>query len=264
MPISIPDKSILDIKCDIAFVWNGAKGIFAEIAEGLREKGKTVFVMERGFFDRFNYTQIDKAGFNHRAAWASKLLSAVYHGQQGAEHRLTAVCPSVERVAARKRGYVLVLGQVAHDAQLFDSEIRHVEALTSLVCNSLPSDIEVKVRPHPETNWKPAKADMLLGGSLEDAIDGARFCVTINSNSGNDAIARGCPVLALGPSLYGIARAARRTTVADFAKDLQWMLDGWEPAVSTLAYLEYLASRQWNAEEIASGEVLESLINGKI
>ena len=84
-------------------------------------KGKPAFVMERGFFDRLNYSQIDHAGFNHTASWAGKLDGpAPPDGMK----RFAAVWGDEPEGFIGRRGYCLVLLQVPADAQLADSEIR--------------------------------------------------------------------------------------------------------------------------------------------
>jgi len=234
---------------DALCVWNGAKDLSGRLVVAAREQGIKTIVAERGFFNRMNYTQIDLEGFNHTASWANDT-----HTIWGDENRFFKAFGSrPAEQKSRENGYILVLGQVPTDAQLKDSEIRHADVLVELVKNALPPGLEVKLRKHP-TIAEP-------GRSLEDDIRDARFCVTINSNSGNEAIARGCPVLSFHPSLYTMAGVAHETTVATLPDDLQRMLDGYHPTTTDAThYLHALASRQWNDAELREGSVLKRLL----
>lgn len=107
----------------------------------------------------------------------------------------------------------------------------------------------------------------VIDGSLADALAGARFAVTINSNSGNEALAAGCPLLALGPAPYTIARVARRCSLADLSRALASMADGdlgpsddRAPA-AVRNYLFHLACRQFSTRELAGPRVLANLLN---
>ena len=85
--------------------------------------------------------------------------------------------------------------------------------------------------------------------------------MTINSNAGNDALWAGVPVLCLGPALYEIAGVARRTSIAQLMPDLEFMMMGWLPYEHTvLRYFHWLCARQWTADELASGETLEQIL----
>jgi len=96
-------------------------------------------------------------------------------------------------VRSRSSGHILILGQTPGDAQLRDSEIRHAEDLVRAVENAVGSSVGIRFRPHPMDSWRTGRND--LDGELSDAVDTARFAITINSNSANEALLRGCPVL---------------------------------------------------------------------
>jgi hypothetical protein len=144
-----------------------------------------------------------------------------------------------------------------------DSELHHPKPFVQAIDDALPDGVEVKVRAHPLSKWEcgtHGRARM-LDGTLEDAVAGAKFCVTINSNAGNEALAWGCPVLCFGPALYGMAGVAKTTTLADLSSSLQEMLDGWKPDRKALTnYLYWLACRQWSVDEIADGWPLDMVM----
>ncbi|KPK79013.1 MAG: hypothetical protein AMJ81_13950 [Phycisphaerae bacterium SM23_33] len=250
---------------DAAFLWNGIHGPWAEPRRHLAEAGKPVFIMERGFFDRGNYTQIDHAGFNHTASWACELTRPA---PEGGWERFLRLCPGFSgrghfRGLNRRPGYVLVLLQVPADAQLQEAELHHPGPLVQAVEAAAPNSLEIRVRAHPLSLWECGTLGraQMIDGTLEQAIAAAKFCVTINSNAGNEALARGCPVLCLGPALYAAAGAARRTTLAELWRAIAEMEAGWQPE-QTIArnYLAWLAARQWSRDELAAAWPLEAVL----
>lgn len=245
----------------VVFVWNGARGRRAEFVRRLRADGIPALIMERGFFDRFNFTQIDRQGFNHTASWATGVREPA--PAVGAD-RFQAVWGARRPMKARKRGYILILLQVSDDAQLSQSEIHHPGPFVQAVQDAAPPEMEIRVRAHPRSTWRRDTRGRakILKGSLERAVRNARFAATINSGSGNEALALGCPVLCLGPALYSIAGAAQQTKLADLREAIESMLGGWRPDGRTVKnYLHWLASRQWTCEELAEGTVLETLLD---
>jgi len=217
--------------------------------------------MERGFFDRSNYTQIDHQGFNHSASWVDRLAGAA---PPAGPERFRAVRGEIKPIRARRTGHILVLLQLPGDAQLKDSEIRHPAPLVRAVEDAAPLGVELRVRAHPMSNrqWPTPNRARMIGGELEDAVGSARFAVTINSNSGNEALAWGCPVLCLGPAIYARAGAAYATKLADLPAAIGTMLDGWRPKQDVVRnYLYWLACRQWSSAELRDGETLRGLLD---
>jgi len=246
---------------DAAFLWNAVHGARGQIAAELRAAGATVLVMERGFFDRFRHTQIDHQGFNHTASWARKLHRPA--PSEGRE-RLRASFGIRKPMRPHRHGYVLVLLQVPRDAQLRDSELHHPGPLVQAVEDVMPRDVEIRARAHPISNWTCERTGRtrMLNGELSDAIDGARFVVTINSNAANEALAQGCPVLCLGPALYAETGVAKQSRLVDLPRVAEQMRCGWHPRDADVAnYLHWLACRQWNGREMADGAVLKKLLD---
>ena len=243
----------------VAVVWNGRKGAGRTFAQEARRLSVPELYVEHGFFDRAKHVQVDHGGFLHWASWRRELRNPA--PADGAE-RLSRVWPSLLEAFGKRKGYVLVIGQLRGDTQLAESEINMSVELERLVARSLPDGVQAVFRPHPKarrqrSNYLP----LSKAATLEEAVRGARFAVIINSNSGNECLALGCPILCLGPALYEMAGVAKQTTVRTFRKDLAAMLDGWHPdGVAVRNYLHWLACRQWNAADLADGRVMEELV----
>ena len=262
---------------EVVFLWNGIHGPWGEYRRRLAAEGVPVLIMERGFFDRFNYTQIDRAGFNHAASWSSMLAGPA--PSDGLRRFVRAWGREPAPFGLRK-GYALVLLQVPSDAQLEDAAIRHPGPLVEAVDAAAPAGLKIRIRAHPLSRWqcgRPSRAAPIardgdrrpragmLAGKLRDAVAGAKFCITINSNAGNEALAWGCPVLCLGPALYAIAGVARQVAVAELWRGLAEMDAGWRPDEQAVrSYLAHLACRQWSRDELADGWPLERLLKAAL
>jgi hypothetical protein len=247
--IAVPSElAPFSVEPEAVIIWNGRKGMRGRITDLFREKGIPTIIVERGFFDRAHHAQIDAVGFNHTASWVPRLHELAPE----IGFRLDAMGIKPQPFVQRK-GYALVLGQTPGDAQL-DSLPVHPDELLDLV-QAAAGDVEVRYRPHPNVVREQRP--------LADDLAGAAFCLTINSNAGNDALAVGVPVLAFGPALYTIAGVAKRTTPEALVEDMAAMRRGWKPEDNAVAsYLCWLACRQYTNEEFAEGKVLFAVLSG--
>jgi len=248
---------------DLGVVWNGRRAHFGVRMAEARELGLPVLQIEHGFFERSQYVQADHAGILHWASWTNGELRRPAPAD-GAE-RLARVWPRALRPFEPRKGYVLLIGQLAGDTQMQDSELKALPGLETAVARALPKGVQAVVRPHPLDAKRDRPRHRTLprcpAPTLAEAIEGARFAVMINSNAGNECLALGCPVLALGPSLYGRAGVAKETPLAGLKAALGEMLEGWRPDAGAVRnYLEWLACRQWNAEELREGRALDGLV----
>ena len=248
--------------CDLFVCWNGRKWWYEKATAKARETGLPMLMMEHGFWDRRAYTQIDHVGILHWASWVGGLSRPA--PREGAERLRQFYPDGIKQTARRRKGHVLVIGQVQGDSQMDDSEVDSATALSRMVARTMP-DYPGELacfRPHP--NARVVRKEYLPrceAETLEDAVAGARFAVMINSNSGNECLALGCPVLTLGPSVYGAAGVAHTTSGGTFAKDFAEMMEGWTPDNDSVEnYLEWLACRQWSQNEIRSGKALRMLV----
>ncbi len=256
---------------ETVFLWNAAKGRSGEYARRFRGQGAVVFVMEHGWFDRRRHVQIDHKSFAHAASWATREHFDSPAPDEGRMRfrRAFGRLPKPLKSAKTRRGYILVLLQVPGDSQLRDSEIDSPDPLVRAVEAAARVGCDIRVRPHPLHDWTPTGPRACeangrtptMGGPLREAVEGAAFCVTINSTAGIEALALGCPVLCLGPALYATAGVTLQTSLADMPAAMAKMAAGWRPTTKAVHnFLYHLACRQWTFDEIAGGTVLGGLL----
>ena len=249
---------------DMLFVWNGMKGGTRDMCEIAKSHGCVVFRSEHGFFNRHVYTQIDHEGILHWASWSNKLTGpAPAEGTQ----RLKEVWKfPIEGFKKRHSNRILVLGQLAGDSQMMESEIKVAKHVVQLVRDNLPKGMRAFFRPHPKsTDFHTRQALKYLprepSGSLMEAVQKSKFAVMINSNAGNECLAWGCPVMAFGPALYLQARCALPCDPRNIGERLQEMIDGWQPDEAMVKnYLHWLACRQWSFDELKQARFLKPLV----
>jgi len=256
----------------IVVLWNGYRDKMQPLVSQCDELHIPCIRLENGFFDRKKYIQADYQGILHWASW---------------RHQLTEPPPDTNRLKQftsikpmqKREGYILVIGQTPNDTQLLVSEVQGPIPLMQHVARALPEGVECYFRPHPQYRSKPNRARITLpqlplsedarnryntsghGVGLQEALAGASFVITINSNAANEALTEGVPVLAFGPFLGIIAGAVRQATVATLAQDIEAMISGWCPTQESVdRYLQWLACRQWNRDEFAQGGVVKMLL----
>ena len=177
--------------------------------------------------------------------------------------RAFARLPKPLKSAKTRKGYILVLLQVPGDSQMRDSEIASPGPLVRAVEAAAGAGCDIRIRPHPLHEWgfEAGSRARTMGGPLKEAVDGAAFCVTINSTAGVESLALGCPVLCLGPALYATAGVALQTSIVDMPAATVKMAAGWRPTTKAVHnFLYHLACRQWTFDEIAEGTVLRRLL----
>ncbi len=100
-----------------------------------------------------------------------------------------------------------------------------------------------------------------MAETLEDAVARARFCVTINSNAGSEALALGCPVLCFGPALYEMGHVAVKTSRKTLMADILDLLAGACPTQDAVVnYLYHLACHQYGLDELRRGDCLRRIM----
>ncbi len=270
---SDPDLTVL---ADLIVVWNGLKTSSLKVRHEALEARIPCFQMEHGFWERRRYNQIDHQGILHWASWRHLLKGPA--PAEGAERVARFYPEGLRPVQARPEGYILVLGQLAGDSQMLDSEISGPRPLQRLVARALQPGTQIFFRPHPLAVGQPSRRHMTLpvlnqpddrpayrrtqhGDGLASALVGCRFVICINSNSINEALPLGVPCLAFGPCLGIEAGVVHPTSKATLKADIEAMLEGWCPPQEAVEnYLHWLACRQWTGEELADPAVMGPLL----
>lgn len=230
--------------CDVEMFLDGEPTGDAVVVWGWRRGrehlGKRpVLVMERGYLgDRFRWCSLGWDGLNGRA----RFPDAQDAGERFARHFGALMQPW-----ARREGYALIIGQVPGDMSLEPAGGR-LGAWYRDVAGRLDGD--VRYRPHPGVlqrglDDEPPGVSM-VGGTLADALAGARVVVTFNSNAGVEAVLAGVP------------------TIATDQGSMAWPMTAHgldEPLVTPdrAAWAARLAWCQWNENEIRSGEAWEAV-----
>lgn len=245
---------------ELIVVWNGYRSEFSGTIEKAAIEGIPVMRMEHGFYDRNKHFQVDDKGILHWSSWTGQLQSPA---PAGAKERFEKVWPAgIKPIRYKRDGYILVLGQVTDDTQMWESEIRSGMQLDHAVYNAT-SDLGMQIyfRPHP----KDAKA--YLGrrkylptsnhSSLQEAAAGAKFVIAINSNSCVECLAMGVPVMAFGPATFLQAGVAKKTSMQTLRKDI---IEAWKkmelPEQEKINnYLYTLAAKQYSLDELREGSI---------
>jgi len=114
------------------------------------------------------------------------------------------------------------------------------------------TDLPIHFRKHPHKlcagMQTPSGCITSPAATLEEALAGARTCVTINSNSGVDAILAGTPVINLnkGSMVWNIAQH-------------DYDLIDKPPHPNRERWKNNIAYTQWSPEEIENGEAWKHL-----
>jgi hypothetical protein len=268
-----PKDHIGPIRPALMCMWNGRREGWPTLAE---RHSIPRLVLEHGFFDRRRWAQVDGKNILDKATWAQRITEPPPSRGKDVIERL-GLAP--KPVRARRRGYVLVLGQVNGDSQLEDSPIAGTAPLLRYMGRRMPNGIPAIFRPHPldktpdkdhRRSWPsvvihrcdPSQyAKDLQSTTLQDDLDGARFCVAINSNALVEATLAGVPCMAFGPSLGLMAGAYYQCSVDTLTSDLSAMLSGWEPDPEAVdRYLLWLAANQWNSQDFLDAATLRGLL----
>ena len=269
-------------KPQIVAGWNGIRD--ARWWDYAGQIGAVRLACEHGFWERELRFQCDSLGFLHRSSLAERLRRGEQPPDDAAARFANCGCGAVQPMRSRSAGYALILGQVDGDTQLVDSEVPGHAPLLRQLTRHMPHGIDLVYRPHPlmaarqatvSSRWprisvaRNANPDderrdycaHKTGTTLADAIAGARFCISINSNALVEATAAGVPCMAFGPSLGIDAGVYRHATLATITAACRDMLDGWAPPQRAVdRYLQWLACYQYTREETASGEALVPIL----
>lgn len=205
------------------------------LGKRLRDQGHDVLVMERAYLgDRFRWYSLAWNGLNGNGRFIG--------GQEDAGARFQQHFGNLMKPWREGGEYILLIGQVPGDASLQGMNMmpwyEHVAAQAKAI-HGLP----VLFRPHPVALQRgfiqQPQGTKQSFGDLHEALNGAKACVTFNSNTGVESVLYGVPTIVHDPGsmawdvsghdLYSITRPDR----THWANQLAW--------------------KQWTLEEIASG-----------
>lgn len=225
---------------DLLVLW----GVRRELAIERQKLRGEVCILERGYVaDRFKWTSMSLGGglngkgvfrgpFADRTRWDANFADCMHPWKERDDNK-----------------YVLIMGQVPTDMSLRGLN-PHAEWFNMAQAFQSQGH-DVRFRPHPLAPRERIPGVLSLpDGPLSDAMDGAKCVVTVNSNSGVDAVLAGIPTISLD------------------RRSMAWDVTGHTPAipdpVDRDAWASALAWKQWRCDEISSGLAWETLNAGTL
>lgn len=171
------DKSTRDF--DALCFWGWRKG------ERYRRTGANVLVMERAYLaDRFRWISLGWNGLNGRATWPQ--IDIASRWEQHFAHLM-------QPWRLKPDGYALILGQVPTDTAVMRMNYLGWAAHTAEQLRGRYGH-HVRFRAHPRALYAvPGNVLDVSATTLEKDLEGARFTVSMNSNSGVDSVLAGVP-----------------------------------------------------------------------
>lgn len=196
-----------------------------------------VCILERGYLgDRFAWTSVSFGGeLNGRAT---------FRGPFEDRGRWDRHFASLMKPWSQRAGYALLLGQVPGDMSLRPVGGRLDGWYRTTAAKLQRLGYGVRFRPHPLAYRRGGSSMVIgartIGGSLDEALAGAAFAVSFNSNSAVDAVLAGVPTIAVDEG------------------SMAWAVTGHEiappPMPDRADWAARLAWCQWSREEMASGD----------
>ena len=185
--------------CDLAVFWGMHQTV--KVRQVQEKYNNPWLMMERGYVgDRFHWTSLGYNGLNGKADF----LNANKDDSRWNKHFGDSWLQDWHEGT-----YVLLAGQVLQDAS-----IKHLGVDYQKIANDIKehTNLPVYFRKHPhklcKTMRTPHGCTTAPHNHIEDSLKKARVCVTVNSNSGVDAILAGTPVINLdrGSMVWDIAQ----------------------------------------------------------
>ena len=224
-----------DVDCDLAVFWSHRP---KHIINHQLEAGRDYLVLERGYVgDRYVFASAGFNGLNGRAEFCADNMPGDRWEKYFSHY--------MQRWRNDHGDYVLIAGQIQGDASIEGLDVR---AWCQDVCDRIKAihpDIRVRFRQHPVElqrgiRWNVTGAEWSNAPLVND-FDGARCCITYNSNTGVEAVLAGVP------------------TVAMDAGSMAWPVSAHEldldpPKPDRTQWAHNLAYCQWTELEIETGE----------
>jgi hypothetical protein len=223
---------------DLLVLW----GTRRELAIQRQKLKGEVCILERGYVsDRFKWTSISLGGGLNG--------HGVFRGPFDDPSRWDDNFKDLMKPWIDRDGYILIMGQVPTDMSL--RGLNPHELWFGVAESFKTQGYNVVFRPHPlAQNVHVQGVRSLSPGPLSEALDGAKCVVTINSNSGVDAVLAGIPTISLD----------RRSMAWDVTEHTPRIPD----PVDRSNWAAALAWKQWRDFEISSGLAWETLNAGTL
>lgn len=219
-------------RCDLLVMW-GVRRI--DLIARQKNSGGEVCVLERGYVgDRFAWASVSfGGGLNGRGEFSGPFED----GSRWRQHFAHLMQPW----RRLDNGYALIMQQVPGDAAVLRADLPRFYTDAESAFAPLR---HVRIRPHPNAHPRDGDASMAAAkASLAADLAGAAVVVTWNSNSAVDAVLAGVPAIAMD-------RGSMAWDVAGHALAMPPMPD-------RMAWAHAMAWKQWQKDEIASGECWE-------
>jgi hypothetical protein len=214
--------------CDLMVMWGVRRN---DLIARQKKAGGQICILERGYIgDRFSWTSVSfGGGLNGRGEFRGPDDPSRFEENFAYLMKPWRLMP----------GYALIMGQVIGDQSIRGVDIDSWYAATVQALTT--RGLDVRFRPHPRASRQRIGAVPCLGvqGTLAEALAGAAFTVTYNSNSGVDSALAGVPTIAMD-------RGSMAWDVSGHALDEIIMPD-------RAAWACKLAWSQWTKDEFASG-----------
>jgi len=224
--------------CDLAVFWGMHHTV--QIRQMQDRNKKPWLMMERGYVgDRFHWSAMGFNGLNGHADFMNKDMPddrwnkyfdgwlKPWHGGE----------------------YVLLAGQVLQDASIKNLRISY-QNIANEIRKHTKLPIHFRKHPHKLCANMPTPSGCItsVSKSIEEALAGARVCITVNSNAGVDAILAGTPVINLD----------KGSMVWEMSEHDYKLIDN-PPRPDRQQWANNMAYAQWSPEEIENGDVWKHL-----
>ncbi len=229
-------KNPITDNVDLVVMWSARN---YSLIEDLKRRGINYLILERGYIgDRNEYTSIGYNGLNGYANFVTDKIR---------KRRVDIFNDLVKPYRATPGDYVMVMGQVPDDAS-----VRHVgfdmwlEMTIAAIKNI--TDRKIFYRPHP-LNKESLPTDVeIIKGDLHDVMAKAHCVVTLNSNSGVDAVLAGIPCISCdaGSMAYEVTNNHLNAVIKPEVFDRE-------------RWFNKLTYCQWSINEIEQGQAWEHL-----
>lgn len=200
--------------------WKGAWVLRDYMAQNIR-----VYVIDYGYIKRTNHAHDWRKGH-----WQISLNGLNNIVENDNADRFNALDIQIKEVGGNPDGYTLICTQTTGDASHGNDEA----GIQKWVNEQWLKHENPILRPHP-LQAELTYNKQTLNGTLEQALSQSRLVVTMNSNTGHEALIQGVPVIATLPAAYS-------------------NMTGELPSLKARTqYFQRVANSQWTWEEMRQG-----------